>query len=86
MCNYAIIVTGSTTLSIVFALTLPQGTTKPRQTKFSSSTIEPGVVATTSATDNSGVAYYRLINPVTHSTCILLKTDGIVEVNLSEIT
>ncbi|XP_050518718.1 uncharacterized protein LOC126892907 [Diabrotica virgifera virgifera] len=75
----------ATTCTIVSALTLNQGTTKPRHTKFSGSTTE-GVgplvtpVSSSASKDDSGVAYYRLFNSKTGATCILLKTDAVVEV------
>lgn len=70
---------------MVSAITLPnQITPKPRHTKFSSST-EPGSgsLATPSSTaskDNSGAAFYRY-NSNSGTTCILLKTDAVVEVS-----
>lgn len=76
-------------MSSLSALTLNQGTSKPRHTKFSSSTTDSGsgsLVTPTSSSaspkDNSGVAYYRFINSKSGTTCILLKTDALVEVRL----
>ncbi|KAJ8922455.1 hypothetical protein NQ315_004402 [Exocentrus adspersus] len=67
------------------AITLAPITSRPRHTKFSSSTVDSGsgtvAVFTSSPTkDNSGVAYYRYINSKSGTTCILLKTDAIVEI------
>ncbi|CAH0546174.1 unnamed protein product [Brassicogethes aeneus] len=77
----------ATTSSLVDSLTLPNlATSKPRHTKFSSSTTEPGsgsLVTPTSSTaskDQSGVALYRNIDSNSQATCILLKTDALVEV------
>ncbi|KAF7285987.1 uncharacterized protein LOC143199068 [Rhynchophorus ferrugineus] len=57
-----------------------KGTSRPRLKP----TAEPigGSLSTTvkPAKDNSGVAIYRFINRKTDTTCILLKTDGVVEV------
>ncbi|XP_008191315.2 uncharacterized protein LOC100141538 [Tribolium castaneum] len=75
----------ATISSLVSAITLPnQITPRPRHTKFSSSTTEPGSgsLATPSSTaskDNSGAAIYRY-NGNGGTTCILLKTDAVVEV------
>ncbi|CAH1113280.1 unnamed protein product [Psylliodes chrysocephalus] len=77
----------ATTTALVSALTINQATTKPRYTKFSASTTEGiGPLATPvssvaqSKNDDSGVAYYRLFHSKTGATCILLKTDAVVEV------
>ncbi|XP_019873784.1 uncharacterized protein LOC109601919 [Aethina tumida] len=79
----------ATTSTFVDSLTLPnQVTPKPRHTKFSSSTpttdAGSGSLATptsSTASKDSGVAFYRYINSNSQSTCILMKTDAVVEVN-----
>ncbi|XP_057672081.1 uncharacterized protein LOC130903776 [Diorhabda carinulata] len=75
----------ATTWSLASALTLKQATTKPRHTKFSVSTTEETSplatpVSSTASKDDSGVAYYRMFNDKSGATCILLKTDAVVEV------
>lgn len=80
---------GATTSTFVDSLTLPnQVTPKPRHTKFSSSTpttdAGSGSLATptsSTASKDSGVAFYRYINSNSQSTCILMKTDAVVEVS-----
>ncbi|RZC37851.1 uncharacterized protein BDFB_004176, partial [Asbolus verrucosus] len=78
---------GATISSLVSAITLSnQDTTKPRHTKFSSSTAEPGSgslvtpSSTASKDKDKGVAVYRYINSNSGTTCILMKTDAVVEV------
>ncbi|CAG9855760.1 unnamed protein product [Phyllotreta striolata] len=77
----------ATTTVLVSALTLNQATTKPRHTKFSTPSTDSSGSPVTSASNaaqnkaaDSGVAYYRLISRM-GATCILLKTDAVVEVN-----
>ncbi|ENN79890.1 hypothetical protein D910_07306, partial [Dendroctonus ponderosae] len=57
-----------------------KGTTRPRL----KATVAPQVsalnVTTKSPKEDSGVAIYRVINRKTDTTCILLKTDAVVEV------
>ncbi|KAJ8959372.1 hypothetical protein NQ318_022058 [Aromia moschata] len=72
---------GSSIFSVAVCLTLNQGTSKPRTTKFSATTdsgtdsqVSPSI--TTKA--NSGLAIYRYTKA--GATCILLKTDAVVEV------
>ncbi|CAG9816285.1 unnamed protein product [Phaedon cochleariae] len=72
-------------ISVASGLTLNQPTSKPRHTKYVTSTTEGSGTLTapsssTNPKDNSGVAYYRLFNSKTGATCILLKTDALVEV------
>ncbi|XP_022905217.1 lysosome-associated membrane glycoprotein 5 [Onthophagus taurus] len=75
-------------LSIVFlnvsSLTLPyMVTSKPRHTKYSLSTPAPGSGSLVTpdnlpATANSGISLYRVKS--NGATCILLKTDGLIEI------
>ncbi|KAG5898369.1 hypothetical protein JTB14_015801 [Gonioctena quinquepunctata] len=75
----------ATISSFVSGITLKPFTSKPRLTKYvptpseSSDALSPPAPSATSK-DNSGVAYYRLFNSRSRTTCILLKTDAVVEV------
>lgn len=82
--SHCFFVSGATSWTVEGLKLSNQVTTKPRLTKFSSSTTELGsgaLVTPTSSSGDSGVAYYRLVNSNSGTTCILLKTDAVVEVS-----
>ncbi|XP_030757470.1 uncharacterized protein LOC115883278, partial [Sitophilus oryzae] len=58
------------------SLNVNKGTSRPRRP-----TVEILTTTTKAPKDDSGAALYRFINRNTDATCILLKTDGVVEVN-----
>ncbi|VEN37154.1 unnamed protein product [Callosobruchus maculatus] len=70
-------------LTLCLAINLNQPTPKPKHIKLVPSTASPGggeVAQSTAKQDDSGVAVYRFINSHTGTTCILMKTDAVVEV------
>ncbi|XP_044753159.1 uncharacterized protein LOC123312752 [Coccinella septempunctata] len=78
-CNLIIL----TILSLVtFAIHLPnQPTDRPHKFRISSTTVAPASgVSNQSSESKDGVATYRFINSNTGTTCILMRTDAVVEV------
>ncbi|CAH1962634.1 unnamed protein product [Acanthoscelides obtectus] len=68
-------------LTLCSAINLNQPTSKPKHIKLAPSTASPGDGgASTPKQDDSGVAIYRFINSHTGTTCILMKTDAVVEI------
>nr|CAI5844489.1 unnamed protein product [Callosobruchus analis] len=68
-------------LTLCSALNLNQPTPKHKSIPSTVSPGSGGAAQSTPKQDDSGVAIYRFINSHTGTTCILMKTDAVVEVS-----
>ncbi|XP_050315370.1 lysosome-associated membrane glycoprotein 5-like, partial [Anthonomus grandis grandis] len=84
--QFFVICTSLTSLTQSIELSNNKGSSKPIRPRTSTPPSLEGVtskaapVISTTPKDDSGVAIYRVLNRITDTTCILLKTDALVEV------